>query len=129
MLFDRTIRKAYNLDITWAFQNRVSKNMPRPKGSKNKATIKIKTALTNAFEKAGGEKYLLKVAKNDPKTFCGLLAKIVPSELHLSGTVLIDIGQAMVEADSRKKQLEATRPPLIDVTPIPKALKDKDNST
>ena len=103
--------------------------MPRPKGSKNKATIKIKTALTNAFEKAGGEKYLLKVARNDPKTFCGLLAKIVPSELNISGTVLIDIGQAMVEADSRKKQLEATRPPLIDVTPIPNTLKDKDNST
>lgn len=54
----------------------------RPKGSANKITTDIRKTIANAFEKAGGETYLVQVAKTDPKTFLTLLGKIVPAELH-----------------------------------------------
>ena len=53
----------------------------RKKGTPNKLTANVKTALINAFEKAGGEEYLLNVARDDPKTFCSLLGRIIPTEI------------------------------------------------
>lgn len=55
----------------------------RPKGASNKITKDIKEAIANAFVSVGGEAYLVKVAKEDPKTFCTLLGKIIP--LQISG--------------------------------------------
>jgi hypothetical protein len=55
----------------------------RPPGLPNKATRALKTAILNAFETVGGEEYLVRVAKEDPKTFCTLLGKVLP--LHLAG--------------------------------------------
>jgi hypothetical protein len=53
----------------------------RKKGTPNKLTKDVKTALLNAFSKAGGEDYLLTVAKTDPKTFCALLGKAMPMQV------------------------------------------------
>jgi len=53
----------------------------RPKGMQNKTTVALKTAIMNAFTKVGGEDYLVKVAREDPKTFCTLLGRVLPSEL------------------------------------------------
>lgn len=53
----------------------------RPKGSANKLTVEIKTAILNAFDKAGGEEYLAGVAKNDPRTFCALLGRVLPLQV------------------------------------------------
>ncbi len=63
--------------------------MPRPmglpktggrrKGTQNRLTRDVKDAIVNAFDKAGGEDYLVTIAKNDPRTFCTLLGKVVPS--------------------------------------------------
>lgn len=53
----------------------------RPKGSQNKLTREIKEAIVNAFEKVGGEEYLIRVAEDDPKTFCGLLGKALPLQI------------------------------------------------
>ena len=53
----------------------------RPPGLPNKATRALKTAILNAFERVGGEEYLVRVAHEDPKTFCTLLGKILPTQL------------------------------------------------
>jgi hypothetical protein len=53
----------------------------RKKGTPNKTTRAIKDAILNAFEEVGGENYLVKVAMEDPKTFCSLLAKILPTDM------------------------------------------------
>ena len=94
----------------------VKKGPTRRTRGKNKATLKIKNCITEAFENSGGTKYLERVAKKDYKTFCGLLAKIVPAELNVSGSVLIDLGTAMQEAEARTLELEASRHKVIDVT-------------
>ena len=60
------------------------KNAGRKKGVPSKQTAAVKEALLNAFEKAGGELYLAKIAKSDPKTFCMLVAKLIPTEVSAS---------------------------------------------
>ena len=66
----------------------------RKKGTPNKTTRAVKDAIVNAFEKVGGEDYLAMVAKSDPKTFCSLLGRVLPSEIKAdvrsSGEVLIE---------------------------------------
>jgi hypothetical protein len=51
----------------------------RQKGSPNKLTVGVKDALRVAFTEAGGVDYLLWVARKEPKVFCALLAKLLPS--------------------------------------------------
>jgi hypothetical protein len=53
----------------------------RRKGSINKSTAKVKDSIIAAFEEVGGESYLAKVALDDPKTFCALLARLLPTEM------------------------------------------------
>jgi hypothetical protein len=58
----------------------------RPKGARNKITRNIQEAITEAFEKAGGAKYLERIAHDDPKTFCALLGKVLPMQVDASVT-------------------------------------------
>lgn len=53
----------------------------RPKGSPNKITSDIRAAIIGAFSEAGGQEYLLKVAKEDHKTFCALLGRVLPTQV------------------------------------------------
>ncbi len=53
----------------------------RPAGVPNKLSAGIKDAINNAFVAVGGERYLEKVARENPAVFCGLLGKILPTEL------------------------------------------------
>jgi hypothetical protein len=55
----------------------------RKPGSQNKATMAVKDALLQAFDEVGGVDYLVQVAKSDPRTFCMLLAKLLPAELKV----------------------------------------------
>lgn len=68
-----------------ALKQRQKKVMPvspgRPKGVPNKTTLEIKTAIIEAFEKAGGVDYLVTLAKEDPRTFCALVGKVIPLQV------------------------------------------------
>jgi hypothetical protein len=50
-------------------------------GTKNKTTTQVKEAILAAFDKVGGPAYLQKVAEEDPKTFCSLLGRVLPTEI------------------------------------------------
>lgn len=52
----------------------------RQKGTPNKVTLALKEAILAAFEEAGGVAYLKRVAQRDPRTFCMLLARVLPTE-------------------------------------------------
>lgn len=54
----------------------------RPKGKPNKTTQAIKDAVTEAFQKAGGVDYLVKVAEEDPKTFLNIVGKVIPLQVN-----------------------------------------------
>lgn len=58
----------------------------RRKGSLNKTTRSIKEAILEAFERAGGVEYLVKVANSDYKTFCALLGRVLPLAVNMDMT-------------------------------------------
>ena len=51
----------------------------RKKGVPNKLTANVKACIIAAFADAGGKDYLVTVAKTDPRTFCMLLGKVLPT--------------------------------------------------
>jgi hypothetical protein len=53
----------------------------RQKGTPNKLTANLKTAILGAFDEAGGKAYLVTVAKDQPAVFCTLLGKVLPTQL------------------------------------------------
>jgi hypothetical protein len=61
------------------------KHAGRVKGTPNKTTVQVKEAILNAFEQCGGVNYLVMVALADPKTFCTLLGRVLPTELSGPG--------------------------------------------
>jgi hypothetical protein len=63
----------------------------RPPGSINKHTKAIKDAIVEAFDKAGGVDYLLQVSKDDPRTFLGLVGKVVPMQVDAGGKVVVEV--------------------------------------
>ncbi len=65
----------------------------RPKGSLNKLNATIKEMLLEAFDDIGGKKFLIKVAHEDPKTFCNLIGKLIPNEIAGS----VDLKHTMSE--------------------------------
>ncbi len=80
---------------------RFKKGEPRPagagrvRGTPNRTTAAMRDALVQAFERAGGVEYLVRVADEDPRTFCMLLAKLLPSEIRAEVTSSDEIIAAM----------------------------------
>ncbi len=66
----------------------------RPKGVPNKITKDIRGAIREAFDKAGGVDYLVSVAKSKPEVFCGLIGKVLPTDIkaELSGALTVISG-------------------------------------
>src|ERR1700737_2030718 len=54
-------------------------------GTPKKVNAAVKEAIIGAFNKVGGESYLVKVAESDPRTFCALLGKVMPTQLTGAG--------------------------------------------
>lgn len=50
----------------------------------NKATKELKDMIRGALDEAGGQAYLVSVAKERPQAFCALIAKIIPTDLKAS---------------------------------------------
>lgn len=57
----------------------------RPPGVPNKATKALKDAVLGAFDEVGGQSYLATVAREDPRTFCALLGKVLPMQVTGEG--------------------------------------------
>ena len=53
----------------------------RKKGTPNKVGISLKEGILEAYKRAGGVEYLENIARLDPRTFCALLAKVLPTQL------------------------------------------------
>lgn len=62
----------------------------RKSGTPNKLTSDVREAIQGAFVKAGGETYLLRVAEDDPRTFCKLLGMTLPKDVNLTATVSLE---------------------------------------
>jgi len=59
------------------------------KGIPNRTTVAVRNAIVDAFERVGGANYLEQVARQEPKVFCVLLAKILPKQALDSGAATV----------------------------------------
>ena len=57
----------------------------RKPGTPNKLTADVREAINAAFGEVGGTAYLVEIAKADPRTFCTLLSKLVPTSTTVGG--------------------------------------------
>jgi len=73
----------------------------RKRGTPNRVTSAVKDAILRAFEKVGGEDYLVTVAKSDPRTLCALLSRVLPSELRADVGVSLSHEEALAELEAR----------------------------
>ena len=91
------------------------------KGIPNRNTVAIKEAIERAFEKLGGTEYLVHVGKNDPRTFCALLSKLLPTKLaNADGSPLLaaltELTDAQLEARTARALADAARAGLMAPT-------------
>ena len=54
----------------------------RRPGTPNRITAVVREAVLAAFDEVGGKDYLVEVARNEPKVFCALLARLVPTQVR-----------------------------------------------
>jgi hypothetical protein len=61
----------------------------RKEGVPNKINGEIRDMIRSALEEAGGTKYLLAQAHDNPVAFMGLIGKIIPKEVeaHVTGEI------------------------------------------
>jgi hypothetical protein len=90
----------------------------RQKGTPNHLTASIKDAIYNAFTELGGTSYLVHVGRNDPRTFCALLSKLLPTKLaNADGSPLLaaltELTDAQLEARTARALADAQRAGLM----------------
>jgi hypothetical protein len=90
----------------------------RAKGTPNALTASIKDAIHNAFEELGGTSYLVHVGRSDPRTFCALLGKLLPTKLsNADGSPLLaaltELTDAQLEARTARALADAQRAGLM----------------
>lgn len=72
----------------------------RSKGTPNALTVSIREAIERAFEKLGGQDYLVHVGRTDPRTFCALLSKLLPTKLaNADGSPILTALTALTDAE------------------------------
>jgi hypothetical protein len=103
------------------------------KGIPNRTTQNIKEAIEGAFDRLGGVDYLVKVGQKDPRTFCALLSRLLPTKLaNADGSPLLaaltELTDAQLEArtaralqDAQRLGLASTAQPAIEVQAEPVA--------
>jgi hypothetical protein len=94
----------------------------------NALTVSVRDAIENAFNKLGGASYLEHVGRTDPRTFCALLSKLLPTKLsNADGSPLLaaltELTDAQLEArtaralaDAQRQGLMAPSGPVIEVS-------------
>jgi len=88
------------------------------KGIPNRQTVAIKDAIERAFDKLGGTDYLVHVGKTDPRTFCALLSRLLPTKLaNADGSPLLaaltELTDAQLEARTARALQDAQRAGLM----------------
>ena len=76
-------------------------NVAGRKRPHRKLTIDVKEAIAKAFELSGGVDYLVQVARDDPRVFCALLQKIIPTEVKAEVNVSGKLVDAIQEGRRR----------------------------
>ena len=85
----------------------------RKPGVPNRYTRDVKEAVLNAFERLGGEAWLVRLARREPKAFATLLGKLLPSQVPglASPHDVTETARALREQLSKMEEVTAPLPP------------------
>lgn len=80
--------------------------MGRPRGAVNRTTATLKAALEASFTELGGVRWLVELAKSEPRAYAALLAKLLPSQVNVDADVtahppITEIRRTIVDAPKR----------------------------
>jgi hypothetical protein len=90
--------------------------MPKTNGDVLTRGKKLNNLITKHFYQLNKrEKYLDWLAKDQPATYCALVARTMPAQARIEITNTIDLGAAMLEAMQRLQSYGGDN--MIDVTP------------
>jgi len=94
------------------------RHIGRSKGTPNALTVSVREAVERAFDKLGGASYLEHVGRTDPRTFCALLSKLLPTKLaNADGSPLLaaltELTDAQLEARTARALADASRAGLM----------------
>ena len=87
------------------------KRKPPPKGGSrkgipNKNTAAIKDMIDQALREAGGVEYLKTQARDNPSAFLGLIGKILPKDISVTGAdggnVVIEVIKTIVDPSKNR---------------------------
>ena len=90
----------------------------RSKGTPNALTVSVREAVERAFDTLGGASYLEHVGRTDPRTFCALLSKLLPTKLaNADGSPLLaaltELTDAQLEDRTKRALADASRAGLM----------------
>ncbi len=89
------------------------KNAGRVKGTPNRTTAATRNTILQAFERAGGVRYLEGAADEAPRTLCTQLAKLLPHEIRAdvasSEMIISAIREGREPADRGRAQSDTHR--------------------
>lgn len=85
----------------------------RPKGLKRLGDDVV-AAISESFDRVGRTKWLIQLAKDDPKTYAALLAKTIPNQVNQDVTVLVDLSAAIARRDDAMAALEHRNQSIIE---------------
>jgi hypothetical protein len=72
----------------------------RPKGARNKLTGEMREMIRQALDQAGGLRYLVRQANENPRAFLALVGKLISPEVQADVT---SGGETLAEALSRAR--------------------------
>lgn len=79
--------------------------------------IELREVIRSAFNKKGGEKWLLKQMDDNPKAFLALLGRVLPQEINGNVNVMIGLAERIAAARKRDDMItvnESTDNKLIE---------------
>ena len=114
----RLFLKQTQTDSNMASHRLTTAGPGRPAGIPNKVTQSVKEAIERAFEELGGTSYLVHVGRKDPRTFCALLSRLLPTKLaNADGSPLLaaltELTDAQLEARTARALQDAQRAGLM----------------
>lgn len=79
-----------------------------------KVQLELREIIRNAFNKKGGETWLLKQMDDNPKAFLALLGRVLPQEINGNINVMVGLAERIALARKRDDLLTDSQPIIVE---------------
>lgn len=97
----------------------IAGNPGKPKGAQEHTARDIRSMVKRALSEAGGVRYLVQQAQENPRAFLGLVGRCLPLDVTSSDGSMRPVVALYMPDNRRDAKLVADTRPAIDVNPTP----------